>query len=96
MAVCHHFIGRYPKETSPPPYSDWLAGEAWLVLSLGTWPNYSATQITVTFMRPAQQIHGEEDDNTGTNRHLQQDKHTIFIIAHISIPNTSFEDVEII
>lgn len=32
-------------------------------------------------MRPAQQIHGEEDDNTGTNRHLQQDKHTIFIIA---------------
>lgn len=33
-------------------------------------------------MRPPQQIHGEEDDNTGTNRHLQQqEKHTIFIIA---------------
>lgn len=80
MAVCHHFIGRCPKERSPPPWSDWLAGEAWLLLSLGAWPNCSATQITMTFMHLAQQIHREEDDNTGTDRHLP-DKHTIFIIV---------------
>lgn len=85
MAVCHHFIGRCPNERSPPPWSDWLAGEARLLLSLGARPNCSATQITVTFMRLAQQIPREEDDNTGTDRQLP-DKHHIYYCATLAYP----------
>lgn len=36
----------------------------------GARPNCSATQISVTFMRLARQIPGEEEDNSGTGRHL--------------------------
>lgn len=50
----------------------WRARHGLPCLLLGTKPSYSATPIIVTFMRLAQQIYREENDNTGSNKENTQ------------------------